>query len=176
MLAVKRVHCIPSPASSLDGTADWVAEWLSLGKRLSLHSVSKNVSKTFHFSWRRSSSEKCGTLSSMTIGLCSATDANDTATAYKETTSLPLSPSNTGSPRRRAPLLLEQAYKTHHQHLQPPRCNGKGRGVFSVRRSGVEQRSFAHTASPLRAFPSLFGDVAQERHEHCRQRTDHLSW
>ena len=31
--------------------------------------------------------------------------------------------------------------------LQPPRCNGQSRGVYSVLRSDVEQRSFAHTVS-----------------------------
>ena len=42
--------------------------------------------------------------------------------------------------------------ETRHQPLQPPRCNGKGRGVHPVLRSG-EQRSFAHTVWPLGASP-----------------------
>ena len=41
--------------------------------------------------------------------------------------------------------------KAHHQLQLPPRCNGKSRGVHSVLRSGVEQRSFAHTISLLGA-------------------------
>ena len=57
----------------------------------------------------------------------------------------------------------EQDYEeSRHQPLQPPRCNGTSSGVHSVRRSGVEQRSFAHTVSPLRAFPLLLMVVAQK--------------
>ena len=52
-------------------------------------------------------------------------------------------------------FFAEQDYEeSRQQPLQPPRCNGKGRGVHSVLRSGVEQRSFAHTVSPLGALPS----------------------
>ena len=41
--------------------------------------------------------------------------------------------------------------RPRHQPLQPPHCHGKDRGVHSVLRSGVEQRSFAHTVLPLGA-------------------------
>ena len=37
--------------------------------------------------------------------------------------------------------------------LQPPRCNEQGRGAYSVLRSGVEQRSFAHAVSPFGTLP-----------------------
>ena len=41
----ERVHCIPSPASSMDGVSDMVGERLSLSERLVLfQSVSKNMS------------------------------------------------------------------------------------------------------------------------------------
>ena len=55
--------------------------------------------------------------------------------------------------------------------LQPPRCNGNSRGVHSVLRSGVEQRSFAHTVWLLRALPLLLGDV--ERKKSARRRRTH---
>ena len=35
--------------------------------------------------------------------------------------------------------------------MQPPHCNGKNRGVRSNLRSGVEQRSFAHTVLASRS-------------------------
>ena len=38
---------------------------------------------------------------------------------------------------------LKISPKNHHHSLQPLECNGKGRGVHSVLRGGVEQRSFA---------------------------------
>ena len=57
----------------------------------------------------------------------------------------------------------EQDYRnTRLQLLQPPRCNGTGRGVHSIRRSGDKQRSFAHTVPPLTAFPLLLSYVAQK--------------
>ena len=37
-------------------------------------------------------------------------------------------------------------------------------GVLSVRRSGVEQRSFVHVVPPLRALPSLLSDVTKKKH------------
>ena len=54
---------------------------------------------------------------------------------------------------QKSSLLLSQnnSTKAHHLPLQPPRCNGKGRGVHSVLHSGVEQRSFAHTVWLLAA-------------------------
>ena len=59
-------------------------------------------------------------------------------------------------------LFTEQDYKTRHQPLQPPRCNGKGRRVHSVLRSDVEQRSFAHTVSPLGALLLPLSDVGRK--------------
>ena len=44
MVAVNVFVCILSPASSLDGIADRVAEWLSVGRRLILQAVSQNIS------------------------------------------------------------------------------------------------------------------------------------
>ena len=41
-------------------------------------------------------------------------------------------------------------------------CNGQGRVVHSVLRSGVEQRSFAHTVMPLGALPLPPSDVQQK--------------
>ena len=45
------------------------------------------------------------------------------------------------------------------QPLQPPRCNGKSRGVHSKMRSGVEQQCFANSVSPLGALPNSHRDV-----------------
>ena len=63
-----------------------------------------------------------------------------------------------------APLFYaEQDFsKSRHQLLQPPRCIGKGRGVHSVLRSGVEQWSFAHTVLPLGASLLPLSDKAQK--------------
>ena len=58
--------------------------------------------------------------------------------------------------------LQNNSTESPHQPVQPPHCNGKGRGVHCVLRSGVEQRSFAHTVCPLGALPLLLGDVAQK--------------
>ena len=44
MLAVNEFICTPPPASSLDGIAERVAEWLFLGRRLILQAVSQNIS------------------------------------------------------------------------------------------------------------------------------------
>ena len=49
----------------------------------------------------------------------------------------------------------------HHQLLQPPRCNGKGGGVHSIRHSGV-QLSFAHSVWPLAAIPLPLSDVGRK--------------
>ena len=63
--------------------------------------------------------------------------------------------------------------------LQPPHCDGKSRGVHSVLRSGVEQRSVAHTVSPLGALLLSLSDV--ERKQRNKQTThdtgpDTLGW
>ena len=59
-------------------------------------------------------------------------------------------------------FFAEQDYdESHHQRLQPPRCNGESRGVHSVLRSGVEQWSFVHTISPLGPLPLPLCDVGQ---------------
>ena len=83
VLAVKRLHCIPSPASSMDGLADKVAEWLSLDKRLILQSVSKNMS--FHV--EEAVERKMWDSLENGTWTRSATNANDSATALKETRS-----------------------------------------------------------------------------------------
>ena len=44
MLMFGRVCCMPSPASSMDGVANFVAECLALDERLIFQSVSKNIS------------------------------------------------------------------------------------------------------------------------------------
>ena len=68
-------------------------------------------------------------------------------------------------------FFAEQDYEgAHHQPLQPPRCNGKSRGVHSVLRSGFEQRSFALTVSPLGALLSSFSDV-ERKQSASRRRT-----
>ena len=66
-----------SPTSSIDGVAGMVAEWLSLGERLTLQSVRR----TFRVSWNTNSSAECGTLSRTTIGPCSVTNGTNTATS-----------------------------------------------------------------------------------------------
>ena len=68
---------------------------------------------------------------------------------------------------RRSSLHAEQAYRTRHQPRQPPRCNGRGRGVHSVRRSGVEQRSRLSQHFPY------YKVTWNKRHEHCRQCTQY---
>ena len=50
-------------------------------------------------------------------------------------------------------FFAEPNCRTQRQPTQPPRCNGKCRGVHSARRSGVEQRSFAHAVSTFGASP-----------------------
>ena len=60
-------------------------------------------------------------------------------------------------------FFTQQDYsRTRLQSLQPPRCNGTGRGVHSVTRSDFEQQSFAHIVLPLGALPSLLGDVGSK--------------
>ena len=90
---------------------------------------------------------------------------NESSTSdHRLDTTIWLSTPNTGTPRNCAPLFLAaQAYKTRHEPFLPPHCNGKkSRGVHSVLRSGVEQRSFAHAVLPIRALLSLLSDVAQQ--------------
>ena len=52
--------------------------------------------------------------------------------------------------------------EAHHQPPLSPRCIGKGGGVHSVLRSGVEQRSFAHTVLPLGALLLPLSDVGHK--------------
>ena len=60
-------------------------------------------------------------------------------------------------------FFAEQDYgRPRHQPLQPPRWNGKGRGVRSNLRSGVEQQSFAHSVWPHGALPLSLGDVGRK--------------
>ena len=61
---------------------------------------------------------------------------------------------------------------------QPPRCNGKGRGVHSVLRSDVGQRSFVHTVSSLGALPFLgTWDENKEQADDAHDTTsDTLGW
>ena len=72
-------------------------------------------------------------------------------------------------------FIAEEDYReSRHQPLQPPRCNGKGRGVHSLLRSGVEQRSFAHTVLPLGALPLPLSDVGRkQRPSRPRTRYEH---
>ena len=58
-----------------------------------------------------------------------------------------------------APHLSQITSSARRQPLQPPARNGKGRGVFSPQRHGVEQQSFAYTVSPRRALPLPLSDV-----------------
>ena len=51
------------------------------------------------------------------------------------------------------------AFSTHRQPLHPPHRKRKSRGAHSVHRSGVEQRSFAHTVSPLKGLLVFLSDV-----------------
>ena len=65
--------------------------------------------------------------------------------------------------------------RTRTQKVPPPTPTAttlqrkKDRGVHSVLRSGVEQRSFVHNVSPLGALPSPLSDV--ERKTKCTQTT-----
>ena len=72
-------------------------------------------------------------------------------------------------------FFAEQAHgESRHRPLQPPRCNGKSGGVYSVLRGGVEQRSFAHTVSPLGALPLPLSDVGRkQRTSRRRTRYEH---
>ena len=62
--------------------------------------------------------------------------------------------------------------------VQPQRCNGKGREVHSVLRSGVGQRSFVHTVSSLGALPFLeTWDENKEQADDAHDTTpDTLVW
>ena len=62
VLMFRRVYCMPSLASSMDGVANIVAECPAVGERL----IFQFVSKTFHFSSKKSLSTKVGILSRMT--------------------------------------------------------------------------------------------------------------
>ena len=64
--------------------------------------------------------------------------------------------------RRSYGVAEQDCRESHRQPLQPPHCNGEGRGVHSVRRSSVEQRSFAHTVWPLGAVPVPLSDVGRQ--------------
>ena len=78
------------------------------------------------------------------------------------------------SRRARASFAEQDNRESRHQHLQPPRCNGKGRGIHSVLRSGVEQRSFAHAELSLGALLSPLSDVGRkQRTSRRRTRYDH---
>ena len=61
--------------------------------------------------------------------------------------------------------------ESRHQPLQPPRLQRKGRGVHFILRSGVDQRTFAHTVSPFQALPSPLSGTSRQRaryeHTHC---------
>ena len=60
-------------------------------------------------------------------------------------------------------LCAEQDHRgSLRKPLQPPHCNGKRRGVHSVLGSGVEHRSFPHTAWPLGALPSPLSVVGRK--------------
>ena len=80
-------------------------------------------------------------------------------------------------------FFAEQDYEeSRHQPVQPPLCNGKGRGVHSALRSGVEQRSIAYTVSPLGALSLPLSDVGQKqstsrrrtRYEHRHTEMDYV--
>ena len=58
-----------------------------------------------------------------------------------------------------APHLSQIISSARRQPLQPPARNGKGRGVLSAQRHGVEQQSLAYTVSPRRALPLPLSDV-----------------
>ena len=58
-------------------------------------------------------------------------------------------------------FFAEKHHRGSRQPPQPPRCNEKGREVHSVLRSGVEQRSFAHTVLPLGALLLPLCDVGR---------------
>ena len=62
------------------------------------------------------------------------------------------------------------------QSSQPPRCNGKGRGVQSLLHSGVEQRSFAHTVSLLGALPLTSHKNKVQVDDTHDTSTDTLRW
>ena len=84
----------------------------------------------------------------------------------------------TGSPRKMRtvsvlPAELAPLRRTRQQKIPPPtptttHCHGKRRGVHSVLRSGVEQRSFGHSVSPLQAFTF----AAQWRGTKNKEHTD----
>ena len=59
--------------------------------------------------------------------------------------------------------------KILRQPSQPPHCYGKNRGVHSILRSGVEQRSFAHTVWPPGTLLLLHGDVERKHRAHRRR-------
>ena len=60
-------------------------------------------------------------------------------------------------------LAEEDHGESSRRSQQPPHCNGKGRGVSSNLRSGVEQQSFAHSVSPLGALPLSLSDVGRKK-------------
>ena len=69
-------------------------------------------------------------------------------------------------------FFAEQDYgESRHQPQHRSRCNGKCRGVHSVLRSGVDQPSFPHTVSPLRALPLPRSDVGENK-EHADDAHD----
>ena len=68
------------------------------------------------------------------------------------------------SRRARASFLCGPTTSPHSHHGATERVPG---GVHSVLRSGVEQRSFAHTVSPLGALPLSLGDVGAKTK--CKQ-------
>ena len=77
-----------------------------------------------------------------------------------------------GSRRARALSLSEQnskKKKKRRQLPQPPHRNGKGWGVCSVLRHGVEQQCLAHSVSPTGALPFQLSDVG--RKSACRWHT-----
>ena len=81
-----------------------------------------------------------------------------------------------GSRRARALSLSEQnsKKKKRGQLPQPPHRNGKGWGVCSVLRHGVEQQCLAHSVSPTGALPFQLSDVGRKSacrwHTRCERR------
>ena len=93
---------------------------------------------------------------------------------YKlDTTSLPLTPSNIGSSRNRSPLFIaEQTHKTRHQ---PYSHHAATESVEEFTPFGAAASSNGPLATPSRLsehFPHYLV-TWYERHEHCRQRTQH---
>ena len=79
--------CSLRTTSSLEhGSCGWY--WWLNGSHCTNDSSFSPSQSTFHFSSRRSSSARCGILSMLTAGSCSAAHGNSIATRYKETCSL----------------------------------------------------------------------------------------